>query len=300
MNKRDFLPVKSDVVFRLFFADERNQESLIGFLKAVLKLPEDDYHEIEIADPHLLREYDGDKLAIIDVKLITASGKIIHIEIQLKVTPELKNRIILYDAKLIAEQIGSGDDYDVIKKIISIVITDEALIEGSERYHHRFILYDRDAGIELSDIIEINTLELGKLPKATDGTELYDWAKFIDAETVEELNMIAERNPVVGRAVVRLRELSADERARDLFERREKARRDQASREKWARQQGENAERAKWQGVVIELRDTVADKDAAIADKDAAIADKDAAIADMDAEIERLRDQLKKQNSENN
>jgi hypothetical protein len=44
----------------------------------------------------------------------------------------------------------------------------------------------------------------------------------------------AERNPQIGKAVVKLRELSADERARDLYERREKARRDMASREKWA------------------------------------------------------------------
>ena len=109
MSNREFLPVRSDVVFRLFFADERNVESLIGFLKSVLKLPED-----------------------------------------------------------------------------------------------------------------------------ADGTELYDWAKFIAADTEEELNMIAERNPQVAQAVVRLRELSADERARDLYERREKARRDQSSRERWA------------------------------------------------------------------
>jgi predicted transposase/invertase (TIGR01784 family) len=241
MDNKEFLPVKSDIVFRLFFADERNEESLIGFLKAVLELPEDDYNEIEIADPHLLREFDGDKLAVIDVKLKTKSRKVVHIEIQLKITPELKNRIILYDAKLITEQIGSGDDYDVIKKVISIVITDETLIPVNRKYHHRFTFYDPDAGVELSDIIEIHTLELEKLPENADGTELYDWAKFIAAETEEELNMIAERNPQVKRAVVRLRELSTDERARDLYERREKARRDQVSREKWARQQGEKA-----------------------------------------------------------
>jgi predicted transposase/invertase (TIGR01784 family) len=241
MDYKEFLPVKSDIVFRLFFADERNEESLIGFLKAVLELPEDDYNEIEIVDPHLLREFDGDKLAVIDVKLKTKSRKVVHIEIQLKVTPLLKNRIILYDAKLITEQIGSGDDYDAIQKVISIVITDETLIPDSRKYHHRFTFYDPDAGVELSDIIEIHTLELEKLPENADGTELYDWAKFIAAETEEELNMIAERNPEVRRAVVKFRELSADERARDLYERREKARRDQASREKWARQQGEKA-----------------------------------------------------------
>ena len=83
MDKRAFLPVKSDVVFRLFYADERNEEFLISLLKSMLNLPED------------------------------------------------------------------------------------------------------DAGVEFSDILEIHTLELGKLPKSTDGTELYDWAKFIDAETEE-------------------------------------------------------------------------------------------------------------------
>jgi predicted transposase/invertase (TIGR01784 family) len=237
MSERVFLPVKSDVVFRLFFADERNMEYLIGFLKSVLRLPEDDYNEIEISDPHLLREYDADKLAIIDVKLKTRSKKVVHIEVQLSVTPDLRERIIFYDAKLITEQVGSGDDYDVIKKVISIVVTDEMLIKKSPRYHHRFTFYDCEADVELSDIVEIYTLELPKLPPKADGTELYDWAKFIAAETEEELTMIAERNPQVGKAVVTLRELSADERARDMYERRERARRDMASQKKWVAKQ---------------------------------------------------------------
>ena len=238
MDNRAFLPVKSDIIFHLFFADERNQEFLISLLKSMLRLPDDDYQRIEIADPHLLREFDDDKLAIIDVKLYTKNRKVIHIEIQLKVTPELKNRIILYDAKLIAEQIGSGDDYDAIKKVISIVITDEEIIPASPRYHHRFTFYDQDAKVEFSDILEIHSLELRKLQKETDGTELYDWAKFIAATTEEELTMLAERNPQIGKAVVKLRELSADERARDMYERREKARRDISAQQKWARKQG--------------------------------------------------------------
>ena len=77
-----------------------------------------------------------------------------------------------------------------------------------------------------------------KLPDNTDGSALYDWAKFIAAETEEELCMIAERTPQVKRAVVKLRELSADERALDMYERREKALRDIASRERWVKQEG--------------------------------------------------------------
>jgi predicted transposase/invertase (TIGR01784 family) len=232
------LPVKSDLIFRIFFADERNQEDLISLLKAVLNLPEDDYNEIEITDPHLLPEYVDDKYAIIDVKLHTKSRKVIHIEIQLKVTPELKKRIVFYESKLITEQLGAGSNYDAIQNVISIIILDKTLIEGSQRYHHRFAFADLDAGVELTDLVAIHTLELDKLPKAADGTQLYDWASFIAAKSEEELAVIAERNPQIGKAVVKLRALSADERTRDLFERREKARRDEESQRRWARQEG--------------------------------------------------------------
>ena len=73
-------------------------------------------------------------------------------------------------------------------------------------------------------------MELGKLPSETDGTARYDWARFINAETEEELNMVAQRNPQIKQAAVKLRELSADEKARDMLERREKGRRDYQAR----------------------------------------------------------------------
>ena len=162
------------------------------------------------------------------MKLRTKSKKIIHIDIQLKVNPSLKNRIIFYGSKLITEQVGSGDDYDKINKVISIIITDEKLIGDSPEYHHHFTFYDKDAGVEFTDITQIYTIELQKLPQDTDGTELYDWAKFIAAETEDELDMVVKRNPRIKRAAVKLRELSADERARDMLERREKGRMDLA------------------------------------------------------------------------
>ena len=147
MGERNFLPIKSDVIFRLFFADERNVDFLIGFLKSVLRLSDDEYDRIEIADPHLLPEYVGDKHAIIDVKLHTKNRKVIHVEIQLRVTPEMRERIVFYDAKLITEQLGTGDKYDAIQKVISIVIMEKELIPDSPRYHHRFVFYDPEATV---------------------------------------------------------------------------------------------------------------------------------------------------------
>jgi len=226
-----FLSPKSDLIFKLLFGDERTIDLLTDFLKSVLRLSADDYDEVTIVDPHLLREYDADKLGVLDVKIKTKSKKIIDIEIQVKPSKALKQRVIFYTSKMIAEQIGSGGAYDKIKRVISIIITDYALITESPKYHHRFVLYDPDNGVEFTDIIEVNTLELEKLPDAEDGTELWNWLKFLSAERKEDLEMLAERSPQVKKAVVRLMELSKDERTRLLYESRQKMEWDNQARE---------------------------------------------------------------------
>ena len=230
----EFLSPKSDIIFKLLFGDDRSIEMLTDFLKSVLRLPADDYDEVTIVDPHLLREYDGDKLGILDVKIKTKTKKVIDIEIQVKPTEEIKSRVIFYASKMITEQVGSGNKYQRIKRVISIIITDYALITESPKYHHRFVLYDPDNGVEFTDIIEVNTLELTKLPEAGDGTELWNWLKFLSAERREDLEMIAERSPQVKKAVVRLMELSNDERTRLLYESRQKMEWDNQARERSA------------------------------------------------------------------
>lgn len=75
------------------------------------------------------------------------------------------------------------------------------------------------------------------------------------------MEAVAKRDPLIGKAVARLMDLSADEKTRLLYEAREKERMDNESREDWARTE----ERAKWQGVVNK-------KDAALAEQAALIA----------------------------
>jgi len=235
-----FLSPKSDIVFKLLFGDERSIDFLTDFLKSVLRLPAEDYEDVTIVDPHLLREYRGDKLGILDVKVTTKSKKIIDIEIQLQPSPELRERIVLYSAKMVAEQIGSSDDYSIIKHVISIMITNYPLIPDSAKYHHRFRLYDPEANVEFTDLIEVNTLELPKLPEVEDGTQLWAWMKFLTARSKEDLNMIAEANPQVKKAVVRLMEMSNDERTRMLIEAQQKLEWDIRARERGAREIGRN------------------------------------------------------------
>jgi len=142
---------------------------------------------------------------------------------------------------MVTEQVGIGENYQNIKRVISIIITDYKLIPDSPKYHHRFVLYDPENCVEFTDIVEVNTLEIPKLPEIEDGTELWNWLKFLSAERKEDLEMIAEKNPQVKKAVVRLMELSNDERTRMLYESRQKMEWDNQAREQDARQEGMQA-----------------------------------------------------------
>jgi len=239
-----FLSPRSDLIFKLLFGDERNVELLTDFLKAVLRLPAEDYDEVTIVDPHLLREYKGDKLGVLDVKVRTRSKKTIDVEIQILPTPELRERIVYYSAKMVTEQIGTSDDYINIKRVISIIITNFVFVPENDRYHNRYTLRDPETGSEFTDLIEVNTLELTKLPPSEDGTELWRWMKFLSAENKEELDMIAEKSPQVKKAVARLMELSNDERTRLLQESLQKKEWDNRARERGARAEGKTEGKA--------------------------------------------------------
>ncbi|MCL2618195.1 MAG: Rpn family recombination-promoting nuclease/putative transposase, partial [Defluviitaleaceae bacterium] len=218
--KKEFLSPKSDIIFKLLFGDDKSIDILTDFLKAVLDIPESDYEDVTIVDPHLLRRYEGDKLGILDVKVRTGSKKVIDIEIQIKPKSNLEERVVLYLSKMIAEQVGSGNNYSKIQRAISIIITDYTLKPNKPEYHNRYHLADESGGL-FTDILEINTLELSKLPKAGDGTPLWQWLTFLNSESREEFDMVAEKNPVINKAVVRLAELSQDERTRMLYESRQ-------------------------------------------------------------------------------
>ena len=48
--------------------------------------------------------------------------------------------------------------------------------------HHRFTLYDPRAAVEFTNLIEIRTLELPKIPETPD-VYLWNWLRFLRAET---------------------------------------------------------------------------------------------------------------------
>jgi predicted transposase/invertase (TIGR01784 family) len=270
-----------DDVFKCIFAGQRNIDNLAGFLRPVVNLPEDEYSRLIIVDPHLKRLFKKDKQGILDVKVLTKSGKVINIEVQVCPLFAIRKRIIYYLSKLIWEQVRQGDGYDCIQQAIIVLICDHEIrdepeqTEGggpldkpslngpktgkTERYLNSFTLRNDITGKVFTNLIKIITIELPKVPKETDKEAVWPWARFFTCKGEEEFDMLVKEYPEVTKVVGELKKLSLGERLRMLADEREKRRKDRLARERYVREEGkeegvtEAARKLKAAGLSVEF-----------------------------------------------
>jgi len=227
-----------DFVFKRLFGDPAYISHLIAFLQSVLTLPADEYEEVTLQDTHINRRFKEDKMCALDVRIKTRSGRTVNVEVQVGTVAGMWDRMEFYAARLVSEEVGKGGKYKGMPQVITVTILTERLVPTDELYHHRFRLYDPDAGVGFPNSMEMHTLELSKLPLASDGSSLWWWLRFLASVTPEDFAAVKERGPDMAEIVVRLEELSASKKMRRLADAREKARRDQAAREQYARDEG--------------------------------------------------------------
>jgi predicted transposase/invertase (TIGR01784 family) len=262
---KEILLPKNDFLFKLIFGDARNKELVKGFLQAVLSFGEEEF-ELEFLDTHLKPDFIADKLCIIDIRLKTATGKQTDIEMQLAQTANVFERVCFYKSKMIVEQLGEGDWYDSVKKVINIIVADFNFIEGGDknRYHHCYRLMDSVDGTCFGDVEEIHVLELPKLTEASERGAVWEWAKFIGAESEEDLEMVAQQNELMKKAVKELYRISSDADVRRQYEQREKAWRDEQARTAYALQTGRAEGLAEGAAEREALRRKLAEAEAAL------------------------------------
>ncbi|MDR1685508.1 MAG: Rpn family recombination-promoting nuclease/putative transposase [Desulfovibrio sp.] len=239
MEKKLLSPM-NDVVFKKLFVENRN--ALIGLLKCILNLPDEEYVGLEILNPILLPEHIGAKTCVLDIKLRTASGKIIYIELQVKPQDYIWKRFQFYSTRVLSDEGKRGGDYDKIPDIIGILISDFIVVNDDTRCCHCFSLYDKEADIEFKNSIKLYTVETKKIQKL-DGSLLSAWMLYFRAEKKEEFDMLQQIDPAIAEACGAVRRLSEDESFRLVVEAREKAFRDLVSAEASALRKGKQEER---------------------------------------------------------
>ncbi len=213
---------KIDFAFKEIMNDEKAR---IGFLAAVLHIEPEAIKSTRILNPYLRQTHADDKLGILDVRVLMNDDTEIDTEIQLSELMVWADRSLFYVAKMYTDQIKPGQKYNVFKKCVSISILDFILFEEEKEFYSCFHIIEDKRHFKYTDKMEFHVIELPKLPPKLkeDSSRVELWAKFINAEKMEDFDMIAEKDPYIKSAYDQLQVISQDEQKRLEYEARQKA-----------------------------------------------------------------------------
>jgi predicted transposase/invertase (TIGR01784 family) len=216
----ELLPAKADLVFKALMTADGDLELLASLLSSILEM---DLHaaDISVANTELPATHEDGKVSRVDVRVTLGDGKHINAEVQVGDEHNMEKRSVFYISRLYTDQMKPQMKFADICPAIAINILDFPFLPFSE-YHNRYRLKNTENSHELTDVFEINFLELPKVPEE-DLKSLKDlWMRFFTANDEETLEMLKNRNPIFRRAVDKLVYFSADEQLRYDLDMREK------------------------------------------------------------------------------
>ena len=198
-----------------------------GFIAALLGADPAAVRETVLLPTALRQEYPDEKLGILDVRALMEDGAQINMEMQAYPFGQWDARSLFYLSKMYTEQIGRGDPYTKLKKCIHVSILDFIRFEDDKKCHRTIRLCDEQTGKKYTDLLEMQILELKKLPKELrEDDDIIQWMRFLAGKSRKELEDMAGTSEYIEEAYRELERMSADERARLEYEARQKAIRD--------------------------------------------------------------------------
>ena len=230
----DMLPLSNDYVFKRIFGKGGNERILKSLLEAILKIH---IQKIEIKNPEIPKETIDEKLSILDIRAEINESTIIDIEMQVGNTTAIDRRLVVYNAKLIAGDIKVSEEYNKAKDTIVICILNDNVLKRNAYLSLAMLKYEEteeiryvDMGYKKEDkyltkmckyyIIELPKFKKKK-PKVADLLE--KWLYVIGGDQ-KMMNECKDENEEIKEAVKQLKEMSADEYERELYEIRERSR----------------------------------------------------------------------------
>ncbi|MCD7744828.1 MAG: Rpn family recombination-promoting nuclease/putative transposase [Lachnospiraceae bacterium] len=212
-----------------------------GFVAALLKVDPKTIEGTTLLPTILSPDTEDGKLGILDVLVKLEDGTLIDMEMQVALFDAWQNRILFYLCKMYADQLKKGEDYDKLKKCIHVSILNFKHFPDDEECYRTISLRDNKTNALYSDLLEIQILELKKLPKELpEDDNVISWMRFFSGKKAEDFQTMANdtQNEYINEACQTLFELSADEKKRLEYEAREKAIRDYNAGMNYARKQG--------------------------------------------------------------
>lgn len=147
--------------FKLMLATPGHERVTLHFLNSIFegKLKVVD---VSLKNPYLGPRHETDKSLVLDILTTDKTGRLFNIQMQTSIPSGLQLRLACYDARLLADQLSSGDHYKELRPAIVICVLTKTLLHHHDRLHSAILLRD-ETGEVFSDVLQVHLLELTKL-----------------------------------------------------------------------------------------------------------------------------------------
>ena len=150
-----------DIAFKKIFGTEENKDLLISLINSIVG-KEDQVTSITLMNPYNQKDFQNDKMSILDIKAVGHKGKKFNIEVQISDEKNYDKRALYYWAKLYTEQLKESQNYSGLRKVIGIHILNFTSIPKAKKYHNKFYITEEETGLMYFSDLEVHTIELKK------------------------------------------------------------------------------------------------------------------------------------------
>ena len=246
VNISDLLLPKNDIVFQTLFT--RGKESITkSLIENILKIK---INKLDLdKNKDLLNGNTKDKNGRLDLRAVIDDNVECNIEIQLSTHKKMLERFLYYWAKIYTANLERGEDYEKLRKTISIIIVNENIEQFREikkACTKWRITEENYKNMILTDYFQVVIIELSKATEEYKNNKedgMLQWMMFLDNPEDVEVKKIMENNKEIKEAKNELDKISQDEIMRRILLKEKLMRMDMKQMEKEAVEEGEKKEK---------------------------------------------------------
>ena len=230
-----FLDPKNDLAFKRVFGSEKNKDILIQFLNDILDHQYiGEIREITFLPTVQAPEVVANKQSIVDVLCQDQHGIQYIVEMQVTATAGFEKRAQYYAARAYSGQLFAGDDYQKLRDVIFLAITNFTMFPDESAIKSDHIILNKKTYSHKLKGFSFTFIELPKFTKKIEElTSLIDrwyyYLKHAPSTTEEEYDKLVKDFPALQRAYDELKQFSWSQEDLDRYEQITKRNRDSAS-----------------------------------------------------------------------
>ena len=202
--------------------------------------------KLEIRNPYVLRRWRGDKEPIVDVRATDEKGNVFDLEMQVDGHADFMKRVDYYGARLLVDQIGRGDDYGDLRRVVSIFFVLFPIRKGNEKLwfdaQRKLSIFDHfDPDGLITTIFVRLPISVEQKPQGFNDPELQDWVKLFGypaLTTAEQIEELTKKNRIFQKVGETMGYFFAKGLGRRAYDERERTRRDWVAIVKGAKEEG--------------------------------------------------------------